>query len=73
MFCFYRPGKTLENSSAFVAGFIGVSNFVECDVNGENPAAAVLDIKGECTITCSLKAPFKGKGINFSQAGAAVL
>ena len=49
--------------NTFVAGFIGVSNFVECDVNGENPAAAVLDIKGECTITCSLKAPFKGKGI----------
>ena len=33
------------------------------DVNGENPEAAVLDIKGECTITCSLKAPFKGEGI----------
>ncbi len=49
--------------NTFVAGFIGVSNFVECDVNGENLAAAVLDIKGECTITCSLKAPFKGKGI----------
>lgn len=49
--------------NTFVAGFIGVSNFVECDVNGENPAAAVLDIKGECTITCSLEAPFKGKGI----------
>ncbi|MFQ9704284.1 MAG: TOBE domain-containing protein [Enterocloster clostridioformis] len=46
-----------------MAGFIGVSNFVECDVNGENPEAAVLDIKGECTITCSLKAPFKGEGI----------
>ena len=49
--------------NTFVAGFIGVSNFVECDVNGENPEAAVLDIKGECTITCSLKAPFKGEGI----------
>ena len=49
--------------NTFVAGFIGVSNFVECDVNGENPKAAVLDIKGECTITCSLKAPFKGEGI----------
>ena len=32
-------------------------------MNGENPAAAVLDIKGECTITCSLKGTFKGKGI----------
>lgn len=47
----------------FVAGFIGVSNFVECDVKGENPDQAVLDIKGECTITCQLKKPFVGKGV----------
>ena len=49
--------------NTFVAGFIGVSNFVECDVDGKHPEAAILDIKGECTITCRLKAPFKGKGI----------
>ena len=49
--------------NTFVAGFIGVSNFVECHVKGENPEAAVLDIKGECSITCRLRAPFQGKGI----------
>lgn len=53
--------KKPQNS--FVAGFIGVSNFIECDVDGENPRAAVLNIKDECSITCKLKAPFKGKGV----------
>ena len=53
--------KKPENT--FVAGFIGVSNFVECEVKGDNPEAAVLDIKGECKITCQLKKPFSGKGI----------
>lgn len=53
--------KKPENT--FVAGFIGVSNFVECDVRGEDPGKAVLDIKGECAVTCRLKAPFTGKGI----------
>ena len=49
--------------NTFVAGFIGVSNFVECDVDGEDPQTALLDIKGECSITSKLRAPFKGKGI----------
>ena len=53
--------KKPENT--FVAGFIGVSNFVDCEVKGDNPEAAVLDIKGECKITCQLKKPFSGKGI----------
>ena len=53
--------KKPENT--FVAGFIGVSNFVECDVKGDDPNQAVLDIKGECSITCTLKNPFTGKGI----------
>lgn len=53
--------KKPENT--FVAGFIGVSNFVECEVKGDTPEAAVLDIKGECKITCQLKKPFSGKGI----------
>ena len=53
--------KKPENT--FVAGFIGVSNFVECDVKGDDPKQAVLDIKGECKITCTLKKPFSGKGI----------
>lgn len=53
--------KKPEN--AFVAGFIGVSNFLECDVEGENPQAARLNIKGECSLTCRLRAPFSGKGV----------
>ena len=53
--------KKPENT--FVAGFIGVSNFVECEVDGKNPEAAVLNIKDECSITCKLKKPFSGKGI----------
>ena len=40
-----------------------MSNFVECDVDGEDPQTALLDIKGECSITSKLRAPFKGKGI----------
>ena len=53
--------KKPENT--FVAGFIGVSNFVECDVKGDDPGKAVLDVKGECSIICTLKKPFNGKGI----------
>ena len=53
--------KKPENT--FVAGFIGVSNFVECEVDGKNPEAAVLNIKDECSITCKLKKPYAGKGI----------
>ena len=53
--------KKPENT--FVAGFIGVSNFVECEVDGKNPEAAVLNIKDECSITCKLKKPYSGKGI----------
>ena len=53
--------KKPENT--FVAGFIGVSNFVECEVDGKNPEAAVLNIKDECSITCKLKKTFSGKGI----------
>lgn len=53
--------KKPENT--FVAGFIGVSNFVECEVDGKNPEAAVLNVKDECSITCKLKKPFTGKGI----------
>lgn len=50
-------------ANMFVAGFIGVSNFVECEVDGTDPEAAVLNIKNECSITCRLKKPYKGKGM----------
>ena len=32
-------------------------------VKGDDPGKAVLDIKGECSIICTLKKPFNGKGI----------
>lgn len=53
--------KKPENT--FVAGFIGVSNFVECEIDGKDPQEVVLNIKGECSISCRLKVPFSGKGI----------
>lgn len=53
--------KKPENT--FVAGFIGVSNFVDCEVKGENPEAASLEIKGECAVAVRLKEKYSGKGI----------
>lgn len=53
--------KKPENK--FVAGFIGVSNFLECEVKGENPEAAQMEIKDECTITAALRVPYTGKAI----------
>ena len=41
----------------FVAGFIGVSNFMECDVDGGK-----VTIQGEMTIEIPVKKEFKGKG-----------
>ena len=37
----------IKPENTFVAGFIGVSIFVECEVDGKNPEAAVLNIKDE--------------------------
>ena len=41
----------------FVAGFIGVSNFLDCDVNGED-----VNIKGELSIKIPVRKNFVGKG-----------
>jgi len=41
----------------FVAGFIGVSNFLDCDVDGGR-----VTIQGELTIDIPVKKEFKGKG-----------
>ena len=41
----------------FVAGFIGVSNFMECDVNGED-----VTIEGEMTVKLPVRKEFTGKG-----------
>ena len=53
--------KYPENT--FVAGFIGVSNFLECEIHGNDPQHVMVDIKGECTVEAKLKAPYHGKGI----------
>ncbi len=50
-------------ANTFVAGFIGVSNFIDCEVAGSDPENAVLNIKGECSLTCKLKSAYTGKGI----------
>ena len=44
----------------FVAGFIGVSNFIECDVRGDNPAQARVSVENELELTLALKKPFSG-------------
>ena len=41
----------------FVAGFIGVSNFLDCDVNGED-----VNIQGELTTKIPVKKNYVGKG-----------
>lgn len=53
--------KKPENT--FVAGFIGVSNFIGCEIDGADAKNAVLEIKGECTLNTSLRVPYSGKGI----------
>lgn len=53
--------KKPENT--FVAGFIGVSNFVDCEIDGADPETAKLEIKKECTLSARLNTPYKGKGV----------
>lgn len=52
------PGEIYAKpQNPFVAGFIGVSNFLECDVDGEN-----VTIQGELTTKIPVKKEFTGKG-----------
>ncbi len=53
--------KKPENT--FVAGFIGVSNFIDCEVKGDNADAAILEVTGECKLSTKLRTAFNGKGI----------
>lgn len=52
-----KPGNT------FVAGFIGVSNFVDCEVKGGPMEAAQVEIKGEYTVTAKLRKQYSGQAI----------
>lgn len=53
----------MKPENTFVAGFIGVSNFVDCEVSGKDPNAAMIEIKGECTLSTKLRAPYTGKAV----------
>lgn len=53
--------KKPENT--FVAGFIGVSNFVDCEVKCSKPEEALVEIKGECTLNTRLRMPYTGKAV----------
>ena len=45
----------------FVAGFIGISNFIDCTVEGSDPAAARVSVQNEIELTVPLRAPYTGK------------
>lgn len=53
--------KKPENT--FVAGFIGVSNFIGCEVQGNNPDHAELKIKGGGVLETKLRVPYTGDGV----------
>jgi len=53
--------KKPENT--FVAGFIGVSNFIECEVRGADPDQAELEIKGGEILKTKLRVPYTGNGV----------
>ena len=46
----------------FVAGFIGVSNFLDCEVNAPAPGNAAVSIKGELDITVPVSRAYTGSG-----------
>ena len=46
----------------FVAGFIGVSNFMDCDIKGGENGVADVSIQGELSIQVPVSRAFTGKG-----------
>ena len=44
----------------FVAGFIGISNFIDCTVDGSDPSQARVRVQGETDLCIRLKKPFSG-------------
>ena len=46
----------------FVAGFIGVSNFLDCEMNAPAPGNAAVSIKGELDITVPVSRAYTGSG-----------
>ena len=46
----------------FVAGFIGVSNFIDCDIEAPDGGEADVKIKNELDIKVQVRKPYTGKG-----------
>lgn len=52
----------LNPANAFVANFIGTSNFMDVDVRGENPAQARIELLGKkAKVQIAIKHPYSGK------------
>ncbi len=50
-------------NNPFVAGFIGISNFIDCRIEGENPEDARLLIdEGRTVVPARLRKPYSGEG-----------
>lgn len=49
--------------NTFVAGFIGVSNFIECEIHSDPSDTAIMNLKGEYSLPVKLAAAYNGKGI----------
>ena len=45
----------------FVAGFVGVSNFIECEIDGNNPSSAVVKLDEGYCVTAPIRKAFSGK------------
>ncbi|MBC5629180.1 ABC transporter ATP-binding protein [Clostridium sp. NSJ-6] len=53
--------KSPENT--FVAGFIGISNFIKCNISGDDPQQAKAEINKEFTIKLKLRKSYSGKAL----------
>ena len=50
-------------ANPFVANFIGVSNFIDCTVDGQDPASATVHLHDGHSFQMSLRAPYSGEVI----------
>jgi len=59
-----RPEEIYRKpANPFVANFIGVSNFVDCTVDGQDPKAATVKLHDGYSFQMPLRAPYSGEVI----------
>jgi iron(III) transport system ATP-binding protein len=59
-----RPEEIYRKpANPFVANFIGVSNFVDCTVDGQDPKAASVKLHDGYSFQMPLRAPYSGEVI----------